>query len=120
MYADYMFFSTTGQFWMLALARSMFAVYGIASVLVFKRLSNPVTYDWLLEGFLVWRNLLLIYLTTTRPVEFAGPALTKVLAVLSVYFVFQTPMMFRIAPAFLTSSGVILVTILRSSSVSPQ
>lgn len=119
-YADYAFHSTTPKFWELVVARSAFAVYGIGLVLAFKRLKKPTTYYWLLESFLVSGGLFLVYLTTTRPLDFAGPAITNILALMSVYFVFQTPLIFRIVPAFMASTGVIVVAILSSSTVTPQ
>ena len=59
----------------------------------------------------------MLYITSTRPVSFGGPAIMGILAILSTYFVFQTTVLFRFIPNLILTIGLILAIFLRSSSV---
>lgn len=114
-YTDYILFGTSRQFWILALLRAAVTVWGVIVVLVFKKVKQAATYDWLLLSFLLAGAFLFIYSNTTRPLSFGGPAITNSLAILSVYLVFQTRVSFRTITNFVVSFGFLLVLLLRSS-----
>jgi signal transduction histidine kinase/DNA-binding NarL/FixJ family response regulator/HPt (histidine-containing phosphotransfer) domain-containing protein len=116
-YSDYLLVGVSTEFWVLAMVRLPFVFLGAFLIIIFRRITNASTYDWLLFSFMLCGTCLLLYITATRPPEFAGPAITNVLAVLSSYFVFQTRMGLRLASNFILSIGLIMIHSYRSASI---
>jgi len=114
-YTDYSLFGTSGQFWLLAVARAAVTVWGIIVVFLFRKVQRATRYDWLLLSFLLSGALFFLYSNTTRPLWFGGPAVTNALAILSAYLVFQTRVMFLMIACFVLSFGGILIVVLRIS-----
>jgi signal transduction histidine kinase/CheY-like chemotaxis protein/HPt (histidine-containing phosphotransfer) domain-containing protein len=118
-YSDYALFGTSRQFWLLALSRTAINVWGIALVLIFEKVKQASTYDWLLFSFLLCGAFMFLYSNSTRPPSFAGPAMTNALAILSAYLVFQTRVTFRIIPNVVLSVGILFILWRGSSEPAP-
>ncbi len=108
-YSDYVLFGTSRQFWLLAVGRAAINVWGMVVVLVFKKVKQATTYDWLIFSFMLGGALMFLYSNSTRPPSFAGPAMTNALAILSAYLIFQTRVTFRILANMVLSLGVLLI-----------
>ncbi len=119
-YNDYLFFGSTGQFWVLAFCRVALVSYGIVLLFVFTKLKSVAIYERLAFSFLIAATLFLSYIDTTRPSPYQMTFTLDVLIVFAFYLLFPNNLLFRTLSAFLLSLCTLLTAIFyRTFSVSP-
>ncbi len=106
---DYHFFGTSDQFRVLLALRATICAISVYLVFRLRFVSSPVTFDRLLLFWSICFNLSTIYITTTRPSDYTGHAIVNLFCVLLTYCVFPLPLLLQFIPAFILTTGVIIL-----------
>ncbi len=107
---DYAFFGNSEQFWRLAFCRFAIVTVGLVTILVLRRSRNIATIDTISTIFLFVIGLGVNYIDTTRPVSFGMNVFWDLVVICSMYVLFKHRLVFRLPPALVFSTLVIVNT----------
>lgn len=119
-YSDWLFFGNSRQFWTLICCRAAFAVFGVLSLLVLRRLERVGTYRWVIFSFMTVAVLYRCFLSSTGSLSFEFDLMADVFIVFGLYLVFPNDLLYRVLPAFLLSLCTILICVSRITVSDPS
>jgi PAS domain S-box-containing protein len=107
-YSDYLFFGTSRQFWALLAFRLFFVSAVMAFITISKKLKTPEQCDWAALAVALIGAILLVYISSTRPVWHTVMSVEPLIAI-SCYLLCPGNLIFRAFPAFLVTVGNVFV-----------
>ena len=107
-YNDYMFFGASRQFWVLLALRLFFVGVVITFIAVSKNLKRPEHFDWIALTITLVGVMLYLYVWSSRPASYTVMSLEPLVAI-SIYLLCPGNLIFRAFPAFLLTTGNLLI-----------
>ncbi len=117
---DYIFFGTSQQFWVLFTLRLFFVGGVITFITVSKKLKRPEDCDWAALALTLFGVMLHLYASNSRPASYTMMIAGEPLLAISMYLVLPGNLVFRAFPAFLISTGTVLVCLQFRNSMQVQ
>ena len=103
-FSDYLFFGESPQFWALLAFRLFFVGVAITFIFFSDRLKTPEQLDWAAFAAAFLGAILLLYISSTRPVSHTVLSVEPLIAI-SCYLLCPGNLIFRAFPAFVITIG---------------
>ena len=107
-YSDYLFFGESRQFWVLLASRVFFVAAVITFITFSRKLKTPEQLDWAAFAAALMGAILLLYMTSTRPVSHTVLSVEPLIAI-SCYLLCPGNLIFRAFPALVITVGNVWV-----------